>query len=317
MAGLASGKRTLTEVMDHDVAAKRKKREEDSERPAGPAQHTPTCTSSKFFGVASTSKMKRPEVDIYHEPSSAGPSKPRQSEGNKENIAVADKDEIDDFFSGENLKESDAVIQEDGYVSPSPSLTRLDTPDLSSPLRPGTTSSKRSMSYLDDDDDFGADVLSSPPTIRSKDGRRTTRANLEATFHDDGRPAGRVLVCSTPTKAERQKTDIVPGPDLQDIFGDWNDVGDHYDDSADTSMASAMSSCGPNTPQDAGVLRQIQVSKGSDEILSDIDEDEEALLRQQKIIAGWRKQYASTVQPTLRTLTVCTPSPSSFQSKWR
>ena len=48
-----------------------------------------------------------------------------------------------------------------------------------------------------------------------------------------------------------------------------------------------------------------------------IDEDEEALLRQQKIIAGWRKQYASTVQPTLRTLTVCTPSPSSFQSKWR
>lgn len=301
VAGLASGKRTLTEVMDHAVAAKRKKREEDSERPVTPARHTPTNTSSKFFGVASTSKMKRPEVGINCE-LTAGPSRPRLSDANKENIAAVDGDEIDDFFCKRDL---DPVIQEDGYVSPSPSLTRLDTPDLSSPLRPGTTSSKRSTDYMDDDgDDFGADVLSSPPTIRSKRSSRSTRANVAAVFHVEEEPAGRVLVCSTPTKPERQKTDIVPGPDLQDIFGDWNDVGDHCDDSADTSMASAMSSCGSNTPQDARVLRETQVGQGHDEILSDIDEDEESRFRQQKIADGWRKQYASTIQPRVKPFTV-------------
>lgn len=301
MAGLASGKRTLTDVMDHDVAAKRKKREEDSERPVTPARHTPTNTSSKFFGrVASTSKMKRPEAGTHCEPA-AGPSRPRLSEGNKENITTQDRDEIDDFFY---KKESDFVIQEDGYVSPSPSLTRLDTPDLSSPPRPGTTSSSRSTQYIPDDDDFDVDVFSSPPTIRSKGNSRRTRANLAAALHANDEPAGRVLVRSTPTKPERGKPDIVPGPDLQDIFGDWNDVGDHCDDSADTSMTSAMSSCGPNTPQDARVLREIQVTQGYDEIISDIDEDEESQLRQQKIIDGWRKQYASTVQPRLRPFTV-------------
>ncbi|CAL1699692.1 unnamed protein product [Somion occarium] len=286
VAGRASGKRTLAEVLDHDLAAKRKKREE-TERPATPARYTPTDTPSRFFGVASSSTMKLPAgIELER---TAGPSRPRLSEGNKENITSIDEDEVDEFSCEE---EADPVMQEDGYISPSPSLSRFDTPELSSPLRPGTSSSKLSVDDMEDDG-FGADILSSPPSIRSKPPAFRKGRNTRAPTPVDQQHAGRVLVCSTPTKSGKVKTDMVPGPDLQDIFSDWNDVGDHFDNSADISVASEASSHGPNTPEDSRILREIQVAEALDEILSDDEDNSELRARQQRIVDGWRKQYAS------------------------
>ncbi|KAH9899180.1 hypothetical protein C8Q73DRAFT_743235 [Cubamyces lactineus] len=72
------------------------------------------------------------------------------------------------------MHEPDAVEQEDGYLSPSPSLAQWDSPDISSPVRPGPSAGRRKPASWDeddhnaddDDDFFDADVLSSPPLHR-------------------------------------------------------------------------------------------------------------------------------------------------------
>ena len=83
------------------------------------------------------------------------------------------------------MRAPDAVAQEDGYVSPTASVAQWDSPDISSPLRPGASKRprprRRSRSGSDHDHDGGsgsgsgsewdeiddAEVLSSSPVART------------------------------------------------------------------------------------------------------------------------------------------------------
>ncbi|TFY56272.1 hypothetical protein EVJ58_g7740 [Rhodofomes roseus] len=150
-AGRASGKRTLAEVMDHDIAVKRKK-QEGAQR-EGPSREV---RNSKFFDVRQSSFGGEDEDAIASEEPDypvAGPSRITLDAGkDKENVPCADDDEV-------FMEDAGAVEQEDGYISPSPSMRRWDSPEVSSPLR------VRSGAQLDveEEEDFGADILSSPP----------------------------------------------------------------------------------------------------------------------------------------------------------
>lgn len=297
LAGRASGKRTLVDVMDHDIAVKRKKRDEH-EVSSTPAPHT--STSSRFFVTPSSSKTQIPiatrSLDSDDISSFAGPSR---SQKDKENIPLGDEEEIAEFMVED---EPDPVTQEEGYISPaSPSCSRWDTPELSSPVRPGASFAKRSNS-VDDDDDFGADILSSPP-IRSKPSSfgeaRRTRVGSQC------EPEGKVLVFGTPARSDHQPhvegefERGNPGPDLRDVFADWDDLTSEIDECADDSMESGQST-GPITPEDS--LEHVE------EIADAFDghflEDEEDIVTQaitagrQKVAEGWWQKWSSGSGPT-------------------
>ncbi|KII87848.1 hypothetical protein PLICRDRAFT_649456 [Plicaturopsis crispa FD-325 SS-3] len=131
VVGRASGKRTLADVMDHDIAVKKKKREEA------------VCQSemqSRFFAGST------PKADLVPSTPVAGPSR---NTDDKENLPLSEDEDI-------AFEAPDLVAQEDGYLSPSPSR-QSEAPDLSSPIRPA-----HMRQYDHTVDDFGADVISSP-----------------------------------------------------------------------------------------------------------------------------------------------------------
>src|SRR5882762_8457033 len=102
VAGKASGKRTLAEIMDQDLAAKKKMREQ-SLKP----KKANVLAKSRFFAGASNSKPNIQE-DLV-----AGPSRILDFvEDEKENVPVSDEDL--DFATD---PAEDPVTQEDGYIS--------------------------------------------------------------------------------------------------------------------------------------------------------------------------------------------------------
>ncbi|KAJ4471439.1 PIN domain-like protein [Lentinula aciculospora] len=108
IAGNASGKRTLMDVMEQDIASKRKKlaTENEAEWPRN------STSTSRFFSKSSSLPATSTSADASE----------------KENIEPT-KD------TGAEILD-DPVTQEDGYLSPSPSLSRAVTPDVSSPIVP-------------------------------------------------------------------------------------------------------------------------------------------------------------------------------------
>lgn len=330
VVGRASGKRTLSGLMNEDIAAKRKKWGE-VELPVSIIEHR-TPTTSKFFGESwSTGKVKHPHRLSRDSTASdipvAGPSRPALPD-DKENFAFMGKDEEDDDIEFSMRTQPDTVTQEDGYISPSPSLTRWgSTPELSSPVytgrfssRPTTTNGKQ---FRDDEDDFGAEVLSSPPAIRSsliavpgRKDRRDTRVPSEHRNPHNSQTTGRVLVFGSPTSSDQDTQadarqggrKAIPGPDLQDMFEDWDDLTseiDEYVDDDDLSMESSVSSRGgPVTPEDSRAGREeiADVDHGDDVdeiIVEDFEEESEmskvemrAIAAHTKVAQGWRKMWA-------------------------
>ncbi|KAI0327565.1 hypothetical protein GY45DRAFT_1347696 [Cubamyces sp. BRFM 1775] len=162
------------------------------------------------------------------------------------------------------MHESDTVEQEDGYLSPSPSLAQWDSPDISSPVRPGPSAGRRRSPNWDEDgndndndnDDFlDADVLSSPPMHRharrtaSTSGsvtveRTITRAlplvPLRAPRFGRGDSTHTSVRTTTSRTTSTESFDSRPGhghngrqgredadrsgPDLRDTFDDWDEV---------------------------------------------------------------------------------------------
>ncbi|KAI0370578.1 hypothetical protein BV20DRAFT_1035799 [Pilatotrama ljubarskyi] len=153
----------------------------------------------------------------------------------------------------------DAVEQEDGYASPAPSLAQWDSPDISSPVRPGRRSGGGAKAWEDGEDDFDADVLSSPPLhyhrthqVPSRTGsgsssgtvtieRAVTRAlpllPLRAPCFGSGSIARASHTTSTSTSAsytssrnrtkegrQREREEAGRGPDLRETFDDWDEV---------------------------------------------------------------------------------------------
>lgn len=335
LTGKASGKRTLAEVMEQDMSRKKKPRQGYS-----PLR----TTESKFFPLASASGVRRRHSD------GAGVCEGSQlGRRDKENIGIPtqafDDDEDDSSelslrvsFGGNgddimefNLTEfPDAVEQEDGYISPSPTYSK-ETDDLPSPppaklSRSETASGMPPTGYIpsdeedEDDNSFGADVVSSPVSVRRPLATFRTRIHSVETptraSAASTRGVGNVLVGPTPTPGDRTaayaEMDEIPsptlyrGPDLRSMLDDDDIAEDELEEvlldaSAEISgsappSGSTSPSLSPETPvTDAGTPNDaVRVVIDVD----DLDLDEEARMlrdaaeRAKMVMEGWRERWA-------------------------
>ncbi|KAG2059740.1 hypothetical protein BDR06DRAFT_672944 [Suillus hirtellus] len=231
--GKGSGKRTLVDILDEDLAAKRIK----INRASSSTDHS-LLTHSRFFPFPSISQqqVELPEDDLM--PSSRIPQPLSDKENlpdHADNVIVVE--ELDEIFE----EPRDPVTQEDGYLSPSPSYFRSATPDLSSPVRP--YNSTRHDHH--DGDDFGADIVPSPTAVRT-----VTRHALHQCLLPKKERVS-ILVRETPPPMNGiGSADEIEGPDLRDVLDiePPRDI-DAIDDDIITS-ASSSSTTGPVTPED-------------------------------------------------------------------
>ncbi|KAF7965699.1 hypothetical protein HWV62_42213 [Athelia sp. TMB] len=254
VVGKASGKRTLADAMDYDIAARKKIRDK-SLSPAKPR----VSTESRFFatGPQATALNKDHTAPI------AGPSRIHDPiDVDKENIPIAYEDEDLDFAM---VEPEDPVTQEDGYMSPSPSLARLNTPELSSPLRPGVTRKRDSADHFDD---FDEDVLSSPDIQRIAPPLRPPAPIGRLDFARKDVPA----LDSPPLKTADNRA---AGPDLRDMFSD--------DQTSDIDCFEEDKS--PVTPDDNGQT----VADTSLDL--DLDDSTAALTRKEVVAQGWWEKW--------------------------
>lgn len=265
--GKASGKRTLADVMDQDIAAKKKKRE----RSQSPKKST-VLTESRFFSI------RTPVIGVSEDNQDsivpvAGPSRIREyGTEDKENAPVSDEDL-------EFPMDEDPVTQEDGYISPSPSsCSRFDTPDLSSPPR---LDAMRQKHFEDSLDDFGAEAISSPvaqkPTPRQQRVRSLEKLNWSQ---------GEVLVRDTPAPPDKEDDSITVrnGPDLRDMFGD--DVASEIDCFEEED---GLEPTPPATPDDSG---EMDVGLGDWADLEPEELEAEAVVTRAEVVAnGWWQKW--------------------------
>lgn len=284
VAGRASGKRTLAEVMDHDMAVKRKKREETQRE-----VHTRDARSSKFFDVRPPAWRDATKVcgEAVGCPV-AGPSCiTLDVDDDKENVPCADDDEV---FT----EDADAVVQEDGYISPSPSMRRWDSEEVSSPVR-----ARPGQRCEEEDDDFGADILSSPPPARRVYRSISTTGAVSVPLYD----GGTVLVPNTPSKSERKKQarerpEACSGPDLQDTFGDcnWDWDGGSSDIECSGELdpyPSTATSSGPVTPSNIPLQAEAEACAQKLEA-EDVDEamgSQDTAVRHARVARGWWERW--------------------------
>ncbi|KAF7326015.1 Exodeoxyribonuclease 1 [Mycena kentingensis (nom. inval.)] len=288
VVGKASGKRSLSDEMDRDIAAKRKKVE------AKPAQ-------SRFFATSGSDERKS-KLGADDAPV-AGPSRLMD----KENVPLDDEEDLEDeeediVDEGEGDLQADLewdslslvvmpgrdeteyeVAQEDGYISPTPSRLR-DTAELSSPVRPQSTPPSRKRVKVEkpdasDDSEAELDVLSSPADGPS---RRLPSLNLHLFRYRSPRRDGNVLVAASPEPEAE-----LPALDLRDAFGDerTSDIDCFDDDKEDNDVAddvpqlelgeSATPTPSPPTPVDDPEEQEARASAA----------------RVEAVAAGWRKQW--------------------------
>ncbi|KIK68479.1 hypothetical protein GYMLUDRAFT_35906 [Collybiopsis luxurians FD-317 M1] len=276
--GKASGKRTLAEVLGQDLAAKKKRKSPSS------APTSPNITSSKFFGTSVASNVRRASsggsVGFGIEKENLGLEE-EDCPANDEDSLVA-QGHVDPEMAEDIELEDSPVEQEDGYISPSPSMSR-DFDDLSSPIQPRTRqiSPQAEPGGLD----FGVDPISSPP------------AECQAQFWRPGRPASpntsvRVLVKASPeistTSSAPIKHDCTV--DLRDSFG--NESSSEIDSDNDHTPTPS-----PLTPEElAGDLPNSPDHRNLSEAQELDDPEEREILalasRTDVVAAGWRKAWA-------------------------
>lgn len=323
--------------MDQDLA--QKKRHRYSHSPLKSAQ-------SRFFSAHDEAKSG--PVRRRHSDGVTPITGPSRTHADKENLYVAANDDdetvedsepeldasdlslrgqIDDNNSDDRLNLNigefpDVVGQEDGYISPSPSCSK-DVQDLSSP--PGPSRRQRVVSLTgvipsdeeeDADTSFGADVVSSPVSVKKPKPR--------SHFHAEKTPSRRiakskskatgggqvlVLVVSTPSPKGKERLypdiDDVPsptlyrGPDLRNMLGGDEETVLDFDDKPKSASGSASSpSPSPETPncneQQSGQLIDIvDVDDLEDDSDDDLRRQEEiAAQSQAAVMAGWRQRWA-------------------------
>lgn len=286
VVGKASGKRTLADVMDQDFAAKKNR------RASAPSA---LLTQSKFFGTPTALKARAVSGSMKREDGAmpvAGPS--RLAPPEKENIDLtkedddeeADADDLDSMIAQGRVDAemeidiedpADAVEQEDGYLSPTPSCSK-DMDDFSSPLKPGCRGE-----VLHEEIDFG-EAISSPPT----GSRNRTRRHESLPFTPTRGTIGTILVHASPTPGppDARVPGFIEGPDLRDSFGDeqTSEIDCFDDEMVDTSPNSPSSpSPSPLTSEEA---------RNSD--LADPEELASIanVKRNQAVAAGWKEKWA-------------------------
>ncbi|KAJ7118673.1 exodeoxyribonuclease 1 [Mycena crocata] len=292
IVGKSSGKRSLAEEMERDIAAKRKRQDA-----------APTSTSRFFAAAPADKRASTSRVAIDN------PSASRRIES-KENVPTGDLDEDDDLDLGTDIdadlewdslslvalperdgeremvdveEPEDGVAQEDGYISPTPSRSR-DAEDLSSPLRPDATppprkrvKTERIVTY---DEDFEVDPVSSP--LEEVRGRPLRLPALSLCRSRSRSPYGAILVAASP---EAPRTLLV-GPDLRDAFGDERSSEiDCFEDEAASGSTPAPSPS-PLTPQD-DVGGELALTLGDPEEI----EAQASLVRNEVVFAGWRDRW--------------------------
>lgn len=296
--------------MEHDIAVKRQKRKE-RERPSTPPRHVPQSTSSKFFaGPSSTRPGKGAHYHITHDLSDtesvAGPSGASRLGKNKENVPCLPSE---DGGGGSEIsmdEAADPVTQEDGYMSPTPSFARWDSPELSSPIRPrarcaAPSAPTQDLDDCDDDfDDFDAEVLSSPggATRRRRRTRSIGRAGTEQPLFPS---AGNVLVHGTPTPSKKKRgragSPVRRGPDLRDIFENWSEgTSDIDEEDYEDSMGTVASSSEPVTPESSAQRVVCVPAEGCCDETEDDDieeaEKQASATRNDRIANGWWERWA-------------------------
>lgn len=296
--GRASGKRTLSGVMDEDIAMKRARQ--------GRAESTSPRTGhaiSRFFGAGPTSRS--PVVISDDELITATEQSCHEDQiEDEENISCIDND--DDADDDILMEEPDPVIQEDGYMTPSPSLSRRETPDLSSPHQ--LNSSVAKVSEMEATDDFGAEILSSPLSSKSDPSRtmarlKSAQVSRRRTLDTDGN--GRILVRGSPSLSENDQEGLEQrhsGPDLRNIL--WNediDTSDiEYIGASQRTVRTASSSPGPETPDDFGEQDVVDDVYAFTKEVIDVDELDEVeevhertlAAQKTKVANGWWEKWA-------------------------
>ncbi|CAK5274848.1 unnamed protein product [Mycena citricolor] len=253
VVGKASGKRSLSGEMDRDIAVKRKKQE-----------HSPK--HSRFFGSARSRSVDAAPA--------AGPSRlVKENIAPDEDLEDEEEEDLDADLGWDSLSlvvqaprdvtladvddPGDAVEQEDGYISPTPSRSR-DVDDLSSPLRPSVRTPARKRLQIEvEDDEPEFDVVSSPPNEA-----RLQPLRLPALYRISS--PGKVLVAASP-----QTSDI-------DCYEEQTlDPESHEEASASTSTPSPS----PLTPVDGAAIFD-----------PDLDAQANAA-RHQIVAAGWKERW--------------------------
>ena len=272
--GTNSGKRSLSDVLDEDLAVKRMKVECKGVG-AGASKRPRDSTSSRMPDRrASTSSSVSDFVPnpryVLHDQGSSKHTLPTHA---KENISpcghlACEPDEV-----------PNPVNQEEGYISPAPSYFRSATPDLSSPVR---HPHEESRGVYTTGDDFGADIVSSPVAMLRKKGAPG--------FLDTA--SAKVLVRSTPSPVG---PDEIYGPDLRDFLSIATPTSPAK--SYERSATSTPSTTGLVTPEDSIA----NVSTFIDEVMADEDFGVETQLcgSPAEIVAnGWWNKWALKQAPS-------------------
>jgi exonuclease-1 len=283
--GKGSGKRTLVNIHDEDLAAKRVKIHQ-----ASSSTNLSLLTHSRFFPSPSTSKQQVEQAAVDLMPS----SRIHLPLSDKENLP----DHADNVIVGEDLDEiideyPDPVTQEDGYLSPSPSYFRSATPDLSSPVRPNNLARRDHC----DEDDFGADIIPSPTAVKT-----VTRNALHQCLLPKKEKVS-ILVRETPPPMNGLgSADEMEGPDLRDILG-IEALGD-IDAIDDDDIITPASSSSTISPKDNGANDEIDIDESAEEHTVT---EANARVKRTKIVAnGWWNKWAlnKDVRTTVR-IEVC------------
>lgn len=225
----------------------------------------------------------------------------------------------------------DPVEQEDGYISPTPSCSR-DAQDLSSPAKPLARAHEDEMgpSVLDpsdQDEDFGADAISSPISMK-----RPNAFNYRPEVYESPTRLSKqawnakALVEPRPTSTDEINSDIedVPspvlyrGPDLRRILREDTDsdletslgvrIGRGRPDYSSEELGSGSTSPpspSPETPASRDPLPTAAIFGDASKVVVDVDEfgtldldeedqgcEDEIASRTKAVMDGWRQKWA-------------------------
>lgn len=260
-AGQESGKRTLSEALEMDTNVKKRRKSNENSKP----REEMKVVKSKFF----SGPRKTSPGDGKVPGNSSGVTPEMVKRGGAVEM-------IDLTLDGDEPEAQD-ILQEDGYISPTRSSYRFETPEVSTPHRHSRIS--KSGAGQEDDDDFDAEVLSSPVEGRRHSGtpsKRMREVDLDRKY------LGWTI----------NGDDIDSGDDGPDLRGSFQDVDELPSDidcpGPGSSFASTAttSSAGPITPQHS------TSPDDAEDFLEEIEDDEARTTRTGSISNGWMKRWS-------------------------
>lgn len=262
-AGQASGKRTLSEALEMDANVKKRRKSNENSKPRGEIK----AVTSKFF----SGPRKTSATD--------GQALGSSSSTTLEMIKRSGVVEVIDLTLDGDEPGSHDILQEDGYISPKRSSYRFETPEVSTPHRHSRAS--RSGVGQGDDDDFDAELLSSPVEGRRHSGKTSKRVDevdLDRKYSE--------------TDWAINGDDIDSGddgPDLRGSFQDFDELPSDIDcPGPGSSFASTAttSSAGPITPNHSTSLDDVE------DFLEEKEDDRTRIARIGSISDGWVKRWS-------------------------